>query len=113
MYVVKFVDIAHKTVREDEYDDLFDAIKVAKETNIGPDRLVIPAMSRKFFNQNFSTLLTIGYVYAGQKTYEFPNGNFIVLLLKRNDEGIETPLMDSSRAFIMPSLHDHRVITEV
>lgn len=86
MYVVKFFNLTESTMDEFEYQDLFSAIKVAKETNLGTDNLILPAMDDDKFNEELLILLTTSLVYAGRKTKEHPEGEFMIMLTQRDDE---------------------------
>lgn len=88
-YVVKFLHLQEQTVIENRYESLFDALKVAKETNIAPDRLHQEAMSDTQFNEELILLLDTGFVYTGTKSEAFPDGDMMIQLLRETTTGLE------------------------
>jgi hypothetical protein len=93
MFRVRFVNLKEQTVTASDYNELFDAIKVAKETNIGPDRITRVAIPDSTFNHHFVDLLKHGYIYVGPRSEEFPNGDYMVQLLRVNNRGEERPVL--------------------
>lgn len=102
MYIVKFFFLSSSRNEEHKYDSLFDAIKVAKETNIGDCGMFKPAMTDWEFNKQFWTLLTSGFIYTGKKSEEFPEGDIMVMLLQGDEcekrKG-ETPVFNGAIQF--------------
>lgn len=93
-YVVKFLHLEERTKDEFEYAHLMDALKVAKETNLASmaSRIHSAALSDKQFDELLMTLLTSGFVYTGRRTEQYPDGNMMVYLLKRDDNLKDTPV---------------------
>jgi hypothetical protein len=98
---IHFLGQRDKGVEEWNYDSLFDAIKVAKESNIGSDRSFKPAFSDTAFNECFSIMLKHGFAHAGTKSPDYPHGNVIVFLLKMTN-GTWKPIMPDDRAIVTP-----------
>jgi hypothetical protein len=99
-YRVKFISLQEQTIDKYDYESLFDAIRVAKETNIGPDRLYTEAIPDDKFNEEFLSLLTLGFIYVGPKTEKYPEGNTMIQLVKVNEREEEFPVY--SNVFHMP-----------
>lgn len=99
MFRVKFVDMVEQTIVKHDYDNLWAALSVAKNTDIGPDRINRVAITDAVFNEQLHTLLTSGFIYTGIKTTEHPDGNFMVMLLKINDKEEERPVYNSPLYF--------------
>ncbi len=113
-YRVKFLDLVEQTKEEHDYTNLFDAIKVAKESNIGPHGLHIEAIPDVVFNEHFLTLLTSGFLYAGQRTHEFPDGDTLVMLLKVNeDTGVESPVYDGIPLAFVSTVVPNQITSQV
>lgn len=89
-YVVKFLSLRERTFDEFEYAHLFDALSVAKNTSIGPDRLHSPAMTDDAFDSQLLVLLTSGVIYGGQVSEEYPEGDVMITLLRRDGNRTET-----------------------
>lgn len=94
-YVVKFFDLRERTKEEFEYVHLFDALSVAKNAEVGPDRLHIPVMTHDDFDSQLLILLTSGVVYGGLKSEEYPEGDIMVMLLRRDGNGTETVVFNA------------------
>jgi hypothetical protein len=93
MYRVKFVDLREQTIDTHDYENLFDAIKVAKKTNIGSDRVHMEAISNELFNEKFLTLLQTGFIVVGDKSEDYPDGDTMIMLLQRDElTGVEAAL---------------------
>lgn len=91
MFRVKFLDLPERTSEVFEYMHLMDALKVAKDTQFS-DRLHCPAMSDELFDNELGNLITSGFVYAGKKTSEFPDGELMIMLHRVNSYGEEMPV---------------------
>jgi len=89
-YVVKFFSLREGTKDEFEYTHLFEALSVAKNADIGPDRLSTPAMTDDTFDSQLLILLTSGVIYGGFKSEEYPEGDLMLMLLRRDGNGTET-----------------------
>lgn len=90
---VKFLHLAEQTKTEFDYDNLFDAIKVCKETNIGHNRIHREAMTNEQFDSQLLTLLTTGFIYTGDKLNEYADGDIMIMLLQVEERtGIERPV---------------------
>jgi hypothetical protein len=101
MYRVKFLDLREQTKEQFDYENIFDALRVAKETNLGSERVIREAIPDKEFNEQLHLLLTSGFVYAGWKTSEYPTGDHMVFLLKVDANNNESPVY-SMPFFAMP-----------
>ncbi|MGS2592222.1 hypothetical protein [Streptomyces hebeiensis] len=111
---MKFINLREQTIDiQDDYENLFDAIRVAKETNIGPDRTYRVAISNERFNEVFFTLLTSGYIYAGTKSTPYPYGDVMVMLLSVNADGSEQPVYSSVAMVVnnpkIPSVPEQKI----
>lgn len=95
MFQVWITDCEEQTQDMFEYSHLLDAFKVIKETNIGPCNSYVPMLSHEGFESQLINLLAGGPIYAGRKTSEFPEGKFMILLLKKDSEdSARTPFFD-------------------
>ncbi|MFE1145214.1 hypothetical protein [Streptomyces rochei] len=90
-YVVKFINLTENTLNRFEYDNLFDALKVCKETNLS-DHYHLPAMSEKFFNEHLLELLTSAVVYVGTKTEKHPAGEIMIMLTMGENRSVYSAL---------------------
>jgi hypothetical protein len=91
MFIVKFMSLREHTVQDFEYESLLDALTVVKETNLGSDRTHIPAMTTEAFNEKLLELLLLGSAYGGPKSPEYPEGEYVIRLIRREDNsGLET-----------------------
>jgi hypothetical protein len=86
MFIVKFYNLTENTVSSFEYEHLFEALAVAKNTDISDSRINVPAMSNDKFDSELFTLLTSGFIYCGDRTPEHPDGEYMVGLVKRDFE---------------------------
>jgi hypothetical protein len=84
--------MVEQTKDEFEYGNLYDALRVCKETNIGPDRIHTSAMSNEQFDRDLFTLLTQGFVYIGPKLNQYAEGSIMLMLLSVDNDGIESPV---------------------
>lgn len=91
MFRIKFLDLAERVSEVFEYSHLMDALQVAKDTQLS-DRTHKPAMSDELFDNELGNLITSGFVYAGKKTFEYPEGNFMIMLHRVDDWGVEVPV---------------------
>ena len=91
MFRVKFLDLTERISEVFEYTHLMDALKVAKDTQLS-DRTHKPAMSDELFDNELGNLITSGFVYAGEKTSEYPDGVLMITLHKVDDWGVEVPV---------------------
>lgn len=65
-----------------DYESLFDAISVVKNTKLHENVVSRSALSDEAFNEKFFELLTNGYTYTGNKSSDYPDGNIVVHLVK-------------------------------
>lgn len=107
-YRVKFISLEEHTVDAFDYDHLFEALKVAKETNIGPDRLHKVAISNDKFDRELIMLLTSCFVYAGIRTSELPEGNMMIMLLRVDADGVEHAVYPVVSTIAPPFMPDQR-----
>lgn len=97
MYRVKFIDLVNRSQEVFDYDNLFDAIKVAKETKIGLNGFIKPAIPNSVFNERLLELLTLGFIMVGPKTEEYAQGSTMVMLTKADlDTRIETSVFNET-----------------
>jgi len=87
MFRVKFINMVEQTKDEFDYDNLWDALKVCKETNIGPDRIHSESMTNEQFDEELLILLTQGFIYVGPKTNQYPEGYIMLMLLSVAEDG--------------------------
>lgn len=96
MYRVKFIDLVERTHQSFDYENLFDAIRVAKETNIGYSRLYTEAIPNEVFNEKLFELLTLGYIYTGSKSEDYPLGSTMIMLTEADpNTRIETSVYNN------------------
>lgn len=116
MFRVTFCHLSEQTKDEFEYEHLMDALKVAKETQLS-DRLHSPAISDEVFDEQLGFLITTGFIYAGRKTPEHPDGDVMVMLQRVSDNGHVLPvhpaipmprqLMEENNVAFIPLQHNH------
>jgi hypothetical protein len=85
-FVVKFFNLSEATKEEFEYSDLLSALRVAKETEFNNQ----PILSDKRFEDELIILLTQGFVYAGPKSSQFPEGEIVIMLVRRDETNKES-----------------------
>lgn len=91
---VLYLNNPNRTNSENDYNSIYDAIKVIKDLNIGSDRTYISAFSDTVFNKLFPVLLRDGFVFTGEKTRINSHGNVMVFLLKVHpDTQTESPIL--------------------
>lgn len=89
VYVVKFTNLAENTRDEFAYEHLYEALSVAKNTQLS-DRLHYPALNDDQFDSQLLQLLTTGIVYGGMSTENYPDGEWLISLYRRDGNGTET-----------------------
>lgn len=95
MFRVKFIELRKQSIETNDYENLFDAIKVAKETNVGSESIIREAIPDVVFNEQFNMLLTSGFIYSGWRTSEYPEGDVMIMLLKVDKHGTESPVYNN------------------
>jgi hypothetical protein len=97
MYRVKFIDLVNRSQDTFDYDNLFDAIKVAKETQIGSLGFTKPAIPDLVFNERLLELLTSGFLMVGPKTEDYVQGSVMIMLTKADlDTRVETSVFNTT-----------------
>jgi hypothetical protein len=87
--------MVEQTKDEFNYPNLWDALQVCKETNIGPGYIHSPAMSNKQFDRELMTLLTQGFIYIGPKLNQYSEGSIMLMLLSVAEDGTERPVYNA------------------
>jgi len=103
MFYIKFINLTENTIEfQAEYESLFDALRVCKETNLSSS-YHRPAMSDSYFNEHLFELLTSAMVYTGTSTPDHPAGEIMITLTKDSDKesvysALEMPRIPSQSA---------------